>query len=212
MAILGLLPPEASVRGHIRLDGVDVAGMMDSGLDRYRWTRVALVPQGSQNSFNPVISVGEQVAEPMRVHLGFSRAAADGKACRLLDEVGLGKKVAGRFPHELSGGQRQRAALAMALSCDPAFLLADEPTTALDVIIQAEIVELLRRTVRDRKMGMALVTHDLPLASGLCETICVLDGGRLVETLPAEDLAENARHPRTMALVKALLEMELARP
>lgn len=212
MAILGLLPPEARIAGHIRLDGVDVAGMAESGLDRFRWTRVALVPQGSQNSFNPVVSVGEQIAEPIRVHLGSGRAEAEGKACRLLDEVGLGRKVAGRFPHELSGGQRQRAALAMALSCDPAFLLADEPTTALDVIIQAEIVELLRRTVMDRKMGMALVTHDLPLASGLCETVCVLDGGRLVETLPAEDLSGNARHPRTKALVKALLEMEQARP
>jgi ABC-type dipeptide/oligopeptide/nickel transport system ATPase component len=96
----------------------------------------------------------------------------------------------------------------MALSCDPEFLLADEPTTALDVIIQAEIMELLRRTVRERKMGMAVVTHDLPLASGLCETICVLDGGRLVETLPAKDLATNATHPRTAALIRALVEME----
>jgi len=212
MAILGLLPPEARVQGRILLEGVDVAGMAESGLDRFRWTRVALVPQGSQNSFNPVLSIGEQVAEPIRIHRGASRAEAEKKTRRLLDEVGLGARTAGRFPHELSGGQRQRAALAMALGCDPAFLLADEPTTALDVIIQAEIVELLRRTVRERKMGMALVSHDLPLASGLCETICVLDGGRLVETLPAEDLAERARHPRTRALVKALLEMEQARP
>jgi ABC-type glutathione transport system ATPase component len=212
MAILGLLPPEARIAGHILLEGVDVVGIGESALDRFRWTRVALVPQGSQNAFNPVLSIGEQVAEPIRVHLGLSRQEAGRKTGRLLDEVGLGKRMAGRFPHELSGGQRQRAALAMALSCDPAFLLADEPTTALDVIIQAEIVELLRRTVRERKMGMAVVTHDLPLASGLCETICVLDGGRLVETLPADDLAGNARHPRTRALVKALLEMERVRP
>jgi ABC-type dipeptide/oligopeptide/nickel transport system ATPase component len=100
----------------------------------------------------------------------------------------------------------------MALSCDPDFLLADEPTTALDVLIQAEIADLLKRAVRERKMGMALVTHDLPLASGLCETICVLDGGQLVETLPARDLAEGARHPRTRSLVGALLEMEENRP
>ena len=170
------------------------------------------MPQGSQNAFNPVLAVGSQVAEPARIHLGLSRGEADRKAESLLDEVGLGRKAARRYPHELSGGQRQRAALAMALACDPAFLLADEPTTALDVIIQAEIAELLRRTVRERKMGMALVTHDLPLAAGLCETICVLDGGRLVETLPSENLASGAKNARTRALVKALLEMEETRP
>lgn len=212
MAILGLLPPEAEIKGRILIDGVDVVGMPEAELDRFRWTRVALVPQGSQNAFNPVLSVGVQVAEPLRVHLGLGRAEAEEKARGLLEEVGLGSTAAGRFPHELSGGQRQRAALAMALSCGPAFLLADEPTTALDVIIQAEIAELLRRTVRERRMGMAVVTHDLPLASGLCETICVLDGGRLVETLPAGDLSTGAKHPRTAALVRALAEMEGKRP
>ena len=212
MAILGLLPPEAETLGAIRVEGADVTRMPERDLDRIRWTRVALVPQGSQNAFNPVLAVGSQVAEPARIHLGRSRGEADRKAESLLDEVGLGRKAARRYPHELSGGQRQRAALAMALACDPAFLLADEPTTALDVIIQAEIAELLRRTVRERKMGMALVTHDLPLASGLCETICVLDRGRLVETLPAEELASGAKNAKTRALVKALLEMEGARP
>jgi len=208
MAILGLLPPEARVAGRILVDGVDVVGMAENERDRFRWIRVALVPQGSQNAFNPVLSIGSQVAEPLRVHRGLGRREAEKRARMLLDEVGLGSKAAERFPHELSGGQRQRAALAMALSCDPAFLLADEPTTALDVLIQAEIADLLKRAVRERKMGMALVTHDLPLASGLCETICVLDGGRLVETVPAKDLARGAKHPRTRALVAALLEME----
>jgi ABC-type glutathione transport system ATPase component len=212
MAILGLLPPEATVEGRILLDGVNLIGLEEAKLDRFRWTRVALVPQGSQNAFNPVISVGEQVAEPIRLHQGLSRPEAGKKVGRLLDEVGLGVKVASRYPHELSGGQRQRAALAMALGCDPAFLLADEPTTALDVIIQAEIVELLRRTVRERKMGMAVVTHDLPLASGICESICVLDGGRLIETLSSEHLGDGAIHPKTRSLVKALREMEENRP
>ncbi|NLI96143.1 MAG: ABC transporter ATP-binding protein [Synergistaceae bacterium] len=208
MAILGLLPPEAQVSGRILIDGVNVVGMPENDLDRFRWTRVSLVPQGSQNAFNPVLSIGAQIAEPIRVHQGLGRAEAEERVRLLLDEVGLGAEAAVRFPHELSGGQRQRAALAMALSCDPGFLLADEPTTALDVLIQAEIADLLRRAVRERKMGMALVTHDLPLASGLCETICVFDRGKLVETLPAIDLAWGAKHPRTQALVKALLEME----
>jgi len=212
MAILGLLPPEARVSGHILGDWADVVGMPEHGLDRFRWSRVALVPQGSQNAFNPVLSIGAQIAEPLCVHRGLGRREASRRARMLLEEVGLGAKAAERYPHELSGGQRQRAALAMALSCDPAFLLADEPTTALDVLIQAEIADLLKRAVRERKMGMALVTHDLPLASGLCETICVLDGGQLVETLPAEDLAAGARHPKTRSLVGALLEMEGNRP
>lgn len=212
MAILGLLPPEARVEGRILLGGVEVTKMEESELDRFRWTSVALVPQGSQNAFNPVRTIGDQIAEPIRIHMGFSRLEAEAKASQLLDEVGLGGKTLGRFPHELSGGQRQRAALAMALGCSPLFLLADEPTTALDVIIQAEIVDLLRRTVKERKMGMAVVTHDLALASGFCETICVLDGGRLVETLPAGDLAGRARHPRTKALIQSLRDMEETRP
>lgn len=204
MAILGLLPPEARVQGRILLEGVDVAGMAESGLDRFRWTRVALVPQGSQNSFNPVLSIGEQVAEPIRIHRGASRAEAEKKTRRLLDEVGLGARTAGRFPHELSGGQRQRAALAMALGCDPAFLLADEPTTALDVTIQAQILNLMKRLREDIGTSILLITHNLGVVAEMADHVAVMYAGQVVESAPVEAIFSRPAHPYTLGLLRSL--------
>ncbi len=207
-SILRLLPPGTLVSGDIFAGEKNIFKMNAMELDRFRWKECALILQGAMNSFTPVLSIGRQIAEVVTHHLGIPRADALKQAAGFLERVGLPRDFVRRYPHELSGGQKQRAAIAMAVSCKPAFLLADEPTTALDVITQAEITALLADLVTEGRMGLCLVTHDLALAVSVCHNLAVMKEGRVVESGPPEDILEKPAHPHTEELVHAIKELE----
>ncbi|MFM2106462.1 MAG: hypothetical protein RL338_1494, partial [Chloroflexota bacterium] len=202
-AIMGLLPRRTSrVGGSVRLGGDELVGLSESAYRRVRGERVAMVFQDPLTALNPLYRAGEQVAEALRFHRGMSRAAADRRTVELLADVGLPdpEAVARRYPHELSGGMRQRVMIAMALACEPELLIADEPTTALDVTVQAQILELLRDLVRDRGMALLLITHDLGVVRELCERAIVLYAGRIAEAAAVGELFAGPRHPYTAGL------------
>ena len=203
LALLGLLPSNAEVGGQVLLRGEDVLRGGEESVRLHRWTDVAMVFQGAMNSFNPVRPVGAQIVEALELHRVAEGARARGRAGQLLESVGIPADRARRFPHEFSGGMRQRAAIAMALACDPSVLVADEPTTALDVMVQAQILELLDGLCRDFGLGLVLVTHDLPVVAQLCDRAAVMYAGEIVEEGPIETLFHAPRHPYTRLLFAA---------
>ena len=203
LSIMGLLPPNATVAGEVRLDGENILARGEETVSPHRWDDIAMVFQGAMNAFNPVQTVGSQIEEPMHLH-----GVAEGKVARrqteeLLERVGIPKDRADRFPHEFSGGMRQRAAIAMALACEPKILLADEPTTALDVMVQAQILELLVRLTRDLGLSMILVTHDLPVVAQVCDRAAVMYAGEIVEMGEMSTIYHEPRHPYTRMLFAA---------
>lgn len=202
-AILGLLPPEADLSGSIISGGLDIITAPEERVREFRWKKAALVTQGAMNSLTPVISVGEQIAEVLQVRMGQSRQDALKRTGELLQMAGLPSSFALRYPHELSGGQKQRSVIAMAVSCFPDFLLADEPTSALDVITQAEVIVTLSEMVREKGMGLLMVTHDLPLAASFCDTLAVMHRGRIVETGSPASVIGSPSHPHTRELLSA---------
>jgi oligopeptide/dipeptide ABC transporter ATP-binding protein len=204
LAMMGLLPPNAEVSGQVLLNGIDILAGGDSGMRPHRWRDISMVFQGAMNAFNPVRTVGDQIAEPIRLHTQASRRDADKRVTELLDMVGIPASRAARYPHEFSGGMRQRAALAMALACGPKVLLADEPTTALDVIVQAEILQLLRRVSDDLGVALVFISHDLPAVAQVTERVAVMYAGRVVEEAPVARLVTAPRHPYTAALLAAI--------
>jgi ABC-type glutathione transport system ATPase component len=212
MAIPRLLPAGTRVTGSIVCGGEDLTAMSEQEINARRWRRMALVPQGAMNSFTPHLSIERHITEVLEHHLRASRAESRKKAAELIRSVGLEPDIMPRFPHELSGGQRQRAALAAATACDPDFLLADEPTTALDVITQKEVLDTLKRLTAERGMGLLLVTHDLPLAANVCETLLVMKDGEIVERGDSGRMVKNPEHPYTRALIGAIRDMESGRP
>jgi peptide/nickel transport system ATP-binding protein len=169
----------------------------------HRWKDVAMVFQGAMNAFNPVKRLGEQIAEPMKLHGIAEGAAARRQVAELLELVGIPAARGDRYPHEFSGGMRQRAAIAMALACKPKVLLADEPTTALDVMVQAQILELLVGLSKDFGLALVLVTHDLPIVVQVCERAAVMYAGEIAETGPTDALFRTPRHPYTRLLFAA---------
>jgi peptide/nickel transport system ATP-binding protein len=203
LALMGLLPPSATVGGEVRIDGVDILAGGEESVRPSRWTNIAMVFQGAMNALNPVKTVGWQIVEPMILH-GMARGQeAWRKAEHLLTLVGIPAEAAKRYPHEFSGGMRQRAAIAMALACDPRVLLADEPTTALDVMVQAQILDLLSRLTDELGLALILVTHDLPVVAQVCERAAVMYAGRFVETGSMDDLYHDPHHPYTRMLFGA---------
>ncbi len=202
-AIMGLLPPRTSrVRGSVTLSGDQLVGLSEKQYRKIRGERVAMVFQDPLTALNPLYRAGEQVAEALRFHFGLSQAKALARARDLFADVGLPDPdgVVAKYPHELSGGMRQRVMIAMALACEPELLIADEPTTALDVTIQAQILELLRDLVRERGMALLLITHDLGVVRELCERAIVLYAGRIAEQAPVEGLFAAPLHPYTAGL------------
>jgi len=205
MAILRLLPPSALVQGRILFEGQDLLKLDEAQIRRLRWEKVALIPQSAQNAFTPVFSIGRHIAEVLQVHMGLTGEPADRRIEELLAEVGLDASVKKRYPHELSGGQKQRAAIALALACSPDLLLADEPTTALDVITQAGILELLAKLRAEKGLTIILITHDLPMAASVCDRIMVMYRGALVESGTPEEIILRPQHAHTKALIDSVL-------
>ncbi|MCX5345362.1 ABC transporter ATP-binding protein [Streptomyces atratus] len=203
LALMGLLPPTASVAGEVRINGTDILCGGEESVRPFRWRDIAMVFQGAMNAFNPMKTVAWQIAEPMVYHGVADRAEARSRASELLELVGIPAAAGKRYPHEFSGGMRQRAAIAMALACEPKILLADEPTTALDVMVQAQVLELLTRLSDELGLALILVTHDLPVVAQTCERAAVMYGGEIVEDGPVADLYHAASHPYTRLLFAA---------
>jgi oligopeptide/dipeptide ABC transporter ATP-binding protein len=205
-----LTPPGRIASGQVLLDGRDLTKLSEREMARVRGGRVALVYQDPMSSLNPVHSIGRQIVEAIRTHEDVSRGVARSRAIDLLGEVGL-PSPARRFdsyPHQFSGGMRQRVMIAMAIAAGPDVLIADEPTTALDVTTQARIIELLSRLVDEHDMGVILITHDLGLAATFCDDLQVMYAGRIVERSPAEPLFERPVHPYTEALLGAICRLD----
>ncbi|HVA43837.1 MAG TPA: ABC transporter ATP-binding protein [Acidimicrobiales bacterium] len=206
-SILGLLPRRSVERqGRILFEGQDLLSLPPSRLRRILGRDIGYVAQDPMTSLNPVLKVGQQVGETLRCHYGVSRSKARAEALELLQSVGIpeAERRLDQYPHQLSGGMRQRVSIAAALACHPKLLLADEPTTALDVTVQAQVLELLSRLARERSMAMILVTHDLGVVAGRTEQIAVMYAGQVVELSPTSDLFGNIQMPYTEALFKSI--------
>ena len=203
LALLRLLPPGARVGGEILLDGEDVLTMKWGRVRAVRWAGASIVFQGAMHSLNAVHRVGDQIAEPILLHRRATPAGARRRAGELLEQVGLPAARASAYPHELSGGQRQRVMIAMALACDPRLIIADEPTTALDVMIQAQILRLIEGLVGEQDVGLIMISHDLAVLADTCDRLAVMYAGRVVEEGPARQVYDDARHPYGRALSEA---------
>ena len=204
LALMGLLPSNASAAGRVLLNGEDLLAGGEETMRPHRWVDVAIVFQGAMNALNPVQTVGSQIVEALEVHgRAPRRSVGRARTAELLEAVGIPASRADRYPHELSGGMRQRASIAMALSCDPSVLIADEPTTALDVMVQAQILELLDGLCRDFGLALLLVTHDLPVVAHLCDRAAVMYAGEIVEWGGVDALYHEPRHPYTRLLFAA---------
>jgi peptide/nickel transport system ATP-binding protein len=205
LAIMGLLPDAVRARGAIRFDGRDLLTAGEASLCALRGRRIAMIFQEPMTALNPVKSIGEQIAEGMRLHLRLGRAEAEARARRLLDRVGLpAPRFSPRlYPHQLSGGQRQRVVIAMALACDPDLLIADESTTALDVTIQAQILDLIASVAAETGMALIMITHDLGIVAETTERMMVMYAGRIVEHGPTAEVFARMAHPYTRGLFAA---------
>lgn len=211
LTLMGLLPPNAEVSGSILLDGTDILHDGERSMRPHRWTDIAMVFQGAMNAFNPTSTIGTQIAETMKTSERGSRRVVSARVRELLGMVGIPQDRVDRYPHELSGGMRQRAALAMALANAPRVLLADEPTTALDVMVQAQILDLLERLTDELGLALLLVSHDLPLVVETCDRVALMYAGRLVEMGPAASLYAASAHPYTRMLFEATPSLDLDR-
>lgn len=213
LAALGLLPASAQVRGSVLLDGTEILGAPKARLEPVRGGRIAMIFQDPAASLNPVHRIGRQIGEALALHRGMTGERAKAEVIRLLDQVGIpdAKNRINAYPHELSGGQNQRVMIAMALAGQPEILVADEPTTALDVTIQAQILDLLTTLRRDTGMALVLISHDLGVVSETCSRIAVMYAGRIVEEAPSGQLFSHPNHPYTRGLLGALPPLNGAR-
>ena len=204
LALLGLVPPPGEIAGgEIRFEGRDLAKLKSSALREIRGSRIAMIFQDPMTSLNPFLTVAAQIMEATRRHLGHSRSEAFEHAVKMLDMVGIptAGARAGDYPHQFSGGMRQRVMIAMALACNPRLLIADEPTTALDVTIQAQILDLMRDLRSKTGASMILITHDLAVVAGIADHVLVMYAGRILESAPAAELFRNPQNPYTRALL-----------
>ncbi|QRP50976.1 ABC transporter ATP-binding protein [Amycolatopsis sp. FDAARGOS 1241] len=208
--VLGLAPAGARVTGSVRLAGEDITSPGPAVQRRLLGARIAVVFQDPMTALNPVVRIGRQLTEPMRFHLGLDRAAARARAADLLAKVGVPDpdQQLRQYPHQLSGGMRQRVTIAAALSCDPEILFADEATTALDVTVQKQILDLLTEVQRDRDMALVLISHDLGVIAGRTDDVFVMYGGRLVERAPTEVFFTRHRHRYSAALVDSIVRRD----
>ena len=205
-SILNLVPPPGRiVGGSIKLEGIEITKLSEPELrSKIRWRKVSMVFQGAMNALTPVYTIGYQIAEPLMYHLGMTRREAYERAAELLEMVGLHRSMLNRYPHELSGGQKQRVVIAMALALEPPLVIADEPTTALDVVVQAQILNLLKRLKREKDMSIIFITHDLSVLAELSDKVMVVYGGKMVEYGTAEQVFNNPQHPYTQLLLRSI--------
>ncbi len=207
LSIMGLLARDGKVTdGTVLFDGQNLFEMTDKELDAIRGNQMTMIFQDPLTSLNPVFTIGSQITESIRTHMGLSRAEAEKRAEMLLVKVGMpdAKRTMKKFPHTLSGGMRQRAMIAMALSCNPRLLIADEPTTALDVTIQAQIMKLLKELQQENGMAVIFITHDIGLVARMADRVLVMYAGQLIEEAPVKELFQNPRHPYTRALLASV--------
>jgi peptide/nickel transport system ATP-binding protein len=202
-SVLRLLPRSARVEGKVLLEGEDVYAMRPGRLRAVRWTSAAIVFQGALHSLNPVQRVGDQIAEAIQLHSSRGAASTKARIGELLERVGMPSARAKEYPHQLSGGQRQRILIALALACEPSLLIADEPTTALDVMVQAQVLALLEELQREAGMALLFITHDLSVLKSVCRRLAIMYAGRVVEQGPSDVIFEDPRHPYTGALAAA---------
>jgi oligopeptide transport system ATP-binding protein len=213
LALLGLLPPGSIVEGHASFGGTDLLRLGKRELRAVSGREIGMVFQDPMTSLHPMLSVGRQLTEHIRLHLGLGRAAAERRAVELLEQVRIPDPAGALFayPHQFSGGMRQRIAIAIALACGPRLLIADEPTTALDVTVQAGILRLLDALRRERELSVILITHDLAVMSSVADRVSIFYAGRVVESGPRTDVLQHPRHPYTRALLDALPHPQAAR-
>ncbi len=206
LAVMGLLASNAKVSGRVRLGDYELLGKPAQELNKVRGSQLAMIFQDPMTSLTPHMKVGEQISESVVRHLGLTTSAARQRALELLEQVQVSdaQRRLDQYPHELSGGMRQRVMIAIALACNPKMLIADEPTTALDVTIQAQILSLLAQLKRNRGMAMALITHDLGVVAGIADRVVVMYAGRIVESGLVRDVLKNPRHPYTQALLRSM--------
>jgi oligopeptide/dipeptide ABC transporter ATP-binding protein len=214
LAILGILPRAGRVTaGSARYQGRDLVGLSDDELRTIRGKEIAMIFQDPMTSLNPVLTIGRQIREALETHFDMDKDEAERRSGELLDRVGIpsAKMRLKDYPHQFSGGMRQRAMIAMALACEPKVLIADEPTTALDVTIQAQILGLLRELVAERDTALILITHDLGVVAGMCERVNVMYAGMFVETGSARQVFAKPRHPYTLGLLQSVPRLDAAR-
>ncbi|HYY34550.1 MAG TPA: ABC transporter ATP-binding protein, partial [Gaiellaceae bacterium] len=214
LALLGILPRAGRVTSGTAMFGErDLLKLSDDKLRRIRGREIAMIFQDPMTSLNPVLTVGRQIREALETHFDMDKRAAERRAAELLDQVGIpsAKQRIKDYPHQFSGGMRQRAMIAMALACEPKLLIADEPTTALDVTIQAQILNVLRKLVAERGTALILITHDLGVVAGMCERVNVMYAGMFMETGNAEQLFARPRHPYTLGLLQSIPRLDATR-
>ncbi len=215
LAVLRLIPRPAGqiTGGEVLFGGDDLLQLDANDMREIRGGRISMIFQDPMSSLNPVLTIGRQIDEAQRLHLGVNKKKARERTVELLDRVGIPSPVerANDYPHQLSGGMQQRAMIAMAISCEPQLLIADEPTTALDVTIQAQVIELISNLRTELGMAAILITHDLALVAGFCEEIVVMYGGHIVERAPARDVFYTPKHPYTIGLLESMPNITAAR-
>jgi peptide/nickel transport system ATP-binding protein len=214
LAVMGLIPtpPGRVTGGRIVLEGNELVGMKQSALSRLRGNRIAMIFQEPMTSLNPAFTVGDQISETVRRHRKVSRKAGRARAIEVLDLVGIpnARRRVTSYPHEFSGGMRQRVMIAMALACEPSLLIADEPTTALDVTIQAQILDLLRSMQDQLGMAMLFITHDLGVVADICDSVLVMYAGQIVERAEIDELYASPQHPYTEGLLSSMPQVGTA--
>ncbi|KOU21967.1 ABC transporter ATP-binding protein [Streptomyces sp. WM6368] len=212
LAVMGLHRGPVEVTGSVALAGRELTGLPERELSKVRGRRIAMIFQDPLSSLHPYYTVGEQIAEHFRVHFKAGRSAARKRAVDMLGEVGIPEPArrAGEYPHQFSGGMRQRAMIAMALACEPDLLIADEPTTALDVTVQAQILELIARLQQERGLGVVMITHDLGVVARVAHEVLVMYGGRAAEQAPVDALFADPAHPYTRGLLDSLPRLDTA--
>jgi oligopeptide transport system ATP-binding protein len=215
LSIMRLIPspPGKIVSGEIIFEGEDILRMNDDEMRSIRGRKIAMIFQEPMTSLNPVLTINRQISEALELHLGMSKQQARQRAIELLKMVGIpnAEQRVDQYPHQFSGGMRQRVMIAMALSCNPSLLIADEPTTALDVTIQAQILDLIRTLQHEHNTALILITHDLGVVAGMSDRINVMYAGHIVETAPTEELFENPKHPYTVGLLNSIPRLDAPR-
>lgn len=210
MSVLRLLPANARISGQVFFREMDLLSLSERQMREHRWKDIAIVFQGAMNALNPVMRVGEQIREAITLRGIMSSDRAEARVGELLEMVGIPKERSSQYPFQYSGGMRQRAMIAMALACSPSLLFADEPTTALDVMVQAQILELLEDIQRRLGLAIVLVTHDLGVVAEMCDTVVVMYGGKVAEYGPVDEIFNAPQHPYTQKLLESF--PDLARP